>query len=115
MVSFWKSRIDECPQCQKPIRLEETPHPPLICPECHTELVLRYKYQNPLMLICYVFAFLLACFQKLELPVFLVAFPVYGFVLFVAAHHFALSFLPLELRRKRESVQRLRLSDGDHK
>jgi hypothetical protein len=67
------------------------------------------------MLVCYAFAFLLACFQKLELPVFLVAFPVYGFVLFVAVHHFALSFLPLELRRKRESVQRLRLSDGDHK
>lgn len=116
MSSFWKSNLDSCPVCKAPIEVEEGPvSNTLVCRECGAELIIRPKHLKRLVDACVVAGFFIALIQKLTVPVFLVAFPAYSFLLLLGLRQFVMPHLPHELRPSREYVQSLRLGGYDHK
>ncbi len=115
VFSRCNSSDDHCPQCRSRLNLEEiilkegTVPNPIVCPECGRELVLRSKYHKSSVLIWYAFGFLIAGSQKLEFPVFLLVFPVYGFLILLVLLRYVLPHLPSELRVKHQHLQGLGL------
>jgi predicted RNA-binding Zn-ribbon protein involved in translation (DUF1610 family) len=103
-----KLSVDRCPVCRSPLTLEEGVVPnPIVCPECGNDLLIRPKRLNWFLLISQVCGFVVAYIQKLEVPVFIVAFPIYGFVVLLALRQFVIPFLPHELVAAHRHIQRL--------
>jgi predicted RNA-binding Zn-ribbon protein involved in translation (DUF1610 family) len=103
-----KLSADHCPACQSPLKLEDGVVPnPMVCPECGRELVIRPKHLKSLLWMSLMCGFVVSYIQKLEVPVFLVAFPVYSFLVLLCLRQFVMPFVPHELVAAHLYTQRL--------
>lgn len=109
----WESALNTCPVCTAHVEAKEGHvSKALVCEKCGAELVIRPKHLKTLVYACAACAFLLALAQRLEVPDFVVAFPVYTGLLLLGLRQFVFPFLPHELRSANRYIQSLQLG-GD--
>ena len=88
-----------CPVCGNRLpTIESTVDLHLDCRACGAELVLDFKYFWFFRLLCALGAVLLAYYQKLEGPIFVVVALIYNLILFFVGARTILPFFPQEIR-----------------